>query len=82
MRWAEVRELFPDKFVVLENLKSHTQDGHLHVEKVAVIRPLADGKEAVKGMRNCTGDRFIYHTSKDAIEMPIRPMPNLLSNIQ
>lgn len=82
MRWIEVRELFPDTFVVLENLKSHTQDGHLHVEEVAVIRPLADGKEAVMEMRNCTGDRFIYHTSKDEIVMPIRPMPNLRSYIQ
>jgi|GEM_PF-4860477 len=43
MQWSEVRSLFPDSFVLVEDQKSHVENGELHVEEVAVIRPLADG---------------------------------------
>lgn len=42
MLWSEVRELFPDQFVLVEELKSHYEDDKLHVEEVAVIRPIQD----------------------------------------
>lgn len=79
MQWSEVRKLFPDTFVVLQDLRSHVDKGVVHVEEVAVIRPLSDGKEAVREMRQCKGDKFIYHTSKDEIVIPIHSMPNLRS---
>lgn len=77
MQWSDVRRLFPDTFVLLEDLKSCVDNGELRVEEVAVIRPLADGKEAVREMRECKGNKFIYHTSNDKIVMSIHPMPNL-----
>lgn len=40
MLWTEVRELFPDQFVLVEELKSHYEDNKLHVEEVAVIKPI------------------------------------------
>lgn len=45
MRWSEVQSMFPDSFVLLEDLKSHVENGNVVIEEVAVIRPLADGKE-------------------------------------
>ncbi|GMA66118.1 hypothetical protein [Alicyclobacillus fastidiosus] len=82
MQWSEVRRLFPDTFVLLEDMKSHVENGELHVEEVAVIRPLSDGKEAARELRDCKGNKFIYHTSKSDIVMPVRPMPNLRSRMQ
>ncbi len=75
MQWAEVRMMFPDTFLVLEDLKSHVEDGSLVVEEVAVVRPLTDGKEVTQALRNCKGTTFIYHTKHDRIAMPIRTKP-------
>ncbi|MFB5192161.1 hypothetical protein [Alicyclobacillus fastidiosus] len=40
MQWSEVPEMSPDKFLLLEDLKSNIVNAELHVEEVAVIRPL------------------------------------------
>ncbi|QQE78902.1 hypothetical protein [Alicyclobacillus sp. SO9] len=77
MLWTEVREIFPNQFVLMEDLKSYVEDGQVHVEEVAVIRPLVDGKEASHELRECKGNKFICHTSKPEIVMHIRSKPNL-----
>ena len=82
MQWVEVRKLFPDTFVLLEDIESHIENGERHIQEVAVIRPLSDGREAVRELRNCKGNRFVYHTSKSDIILLIRPMPNFRSHEQ
>lgn len=77
MLWSEVRELFPNQFILMEDIKSYVVDGNVHVEEVAVIRPLADGTEATRELRECKDNKFICHTSKPQIVMPIRTKPNL-----
>lgn len=79
MLWSDVRELFPNQFVLLEDLKSFIVDDEVRVEEVAVIRPLVDGKAATNALRECTDTRFICHTSKPQIVMPIRLKPSLRS---
>jgi hypothetical protein len=77
MHWAEVRELFPDTFVLLEEIKSQVRNGELYVEEVAVIRPLADQREAMRELMRAKGEVFVYHTSNEQIVMPIRSKPAL-----
>jgi hypothetical protein len=75
MRWSEVRQLFPDTFVLVEDQKSQVVNGELHVEEVAVIRPLQGGKEAMDELMNAHGKVFVYHTKHDEVVMPIRTKP-------
>ena len=75
MQWSAVRSLFPDSFVLVEDQRSHVENGELHVEEVAVIRPLADGKEAMDELMKAHGSVFVYHTKHQSIAMPIRPKP-------
>ncbi|GMA62591.1 hypothetical protein NZD89_22685 [Alicyclobacillus fastidiosus] len=75
MQWSEVREMFPDKFLLLEDLKSHIENGELHIEEVAVIRPLKDGKEAMDELMRAHNKVFVYHTKHEHISMPVRPKP-------
>jgi len=77
MLWSEVRELFPNQFILIEDIKSYVVGGKVHVEEVAVIRPLANGTEATRELRECKDNKFICHTSKPQIVMPIRSKPNL-----
>lgn len=61
MLWAEVRELFPDQFVLVEELKSHYEENKLHVEEVAIIKPISDSEEAMKELFAAKNERFVYH---------------------
>lgn len=75
MLWTEVRELFPDQFVLVEELKSHYEDNKLHVEEVAVIKPIPDAQEAWKELFSAKNERFVYHTSNEAIIVEVRDKP-------
>ena len=76
MQWPEVRALFPNTFVLMEDQQSYTENGKWHVDEVAVIRPLHDGKEALMAMRAARGSTFVYHTKHPKIVMPIRSKPS------
>lgn len=71
MLWEEVRQLYPNQFVLVQALKSRVEDNKKYVDEVAVIRPIADEKEATKVLVRSKGDIFVYHTSKHEIAMPI-----------
>ncbi|WP_334071336.1 MULTISPECIES: hypothetical protein [Paenibacillus] len=75
MLWAEVRELFPDQFVLVEELKSHYEENKLHVEEVAIIKPISDSEEAMKELFAAKNERFVYHTSNEAIVIEVRDKP-------
>jgi hypothetical protein len=68
MTWQEVRELYPDQFVKFEIIESHIAGDKEYVDDVAVIKPLKDGKEAMKEFIHRKEDQFIYSTkNKDLI---------------
>ncbi|MCR8631157.1 hypothetical protein [Paenibacillus radicis (ex Xue et al. 2023)] len=75
MLWSEVRDLFPDQFVLVEELKSHYEDSMLHVEEVAVIKPIQDAQEAWKELFSAKNERFVYHTSNENIVIEVRTKP-------
>ncbi|UQZ81719.1 hypothetical protein SK3146_00875 [Paenibacillus konkukensis] len=75
MLWTEVRDLFPDQFVLLEELKSHYEDRKLHIEEVAVIKPIPDAQEAMKELFAAKNERFVYHTSNENIIIEVRSKP-------
>lgn len=82
MQWSEVRERFPNQFLLVEELKSHMENGELHVEEVAVIRPLANGKEAFDELMHAHDKVFVYHTKHDHITMPVRIKPAYRGRVQ
>ena len=75
MQWSEARRLYPNTFLLLEEKKSHVENDELHVEEVAVIRALSDGKEALDELMKARGDVFVFHTKHEKIIMPIRTKP-------
>jgi hypothetical protein len=75
MLWSEVRDLFPDQFVLLEELKSHYEDNKLHVEEVAIIKPIPDPQAAWKELFTAKNERFVYHTSNEDMVVEVRNKP-------
>lgn len=76
MKWEEVRNIYPNKFVLLRSLEAHIEDNKKCVDDVAVVRVL-DDKEASDLLIKCKGDTFVFHTSKDQLSMNIIQMPIL-----
>ncbi len=77
MRWEEVREIYPDQFVLLQSLKSYVEADKKYVEEVAIVRPLEDEQEATRELLKAKGNCFVYHTSKPSIVMEIIRKPNI-----
>ena len=48
MLWSEVRELFPNQFVLVQAIKSHQEGNKLYVDEMALIRPIPDAHEATR----------------------------------
>ncbi|MDQ0191590.1 hypothetical protein J2S03_003461 [Alicyclobacillus cycloheptanicus] len=76
MLWSEVREMFPDQFVLVQELNSHYVDGNkLRVDEVAVVRPVSDPHEAWKELFSAPKGQFVYHTSKPEVVIEVRNAP-------
>jgi hypothetical protein len=48
MRWADVREAFPERWLVIEALDAHTEHGLRVFDRIAVIDACPDGRATMK----------------------------------
>jgi hypothetical protein len=74
MRWEEVREQYPNRFVLVEAIKASSKDRIRTIEKMAVIKGYEDSKAAWNGYKehhreDSKRELYIFHTSKDKIEV-------------
>lgn len=67
MKWQEVRELYPNKFVVFQILESHVVGNKEYVDDVAVIKAISDGKEAMKEFIDCKSGQLVYSTKNEEV---------------
>jgi hypothetical protein len=71
MLWSEVRELFPNQFVLVQAIKSHEEGSKLYVDEMAVIRPIPDPQEATRELLKSKDANYVYHTSKPEMVMEV-----------
>jgi hypothetical protein len=74
MRWEEVREQFPNEWVVCEALQSHSEDGFCFIEEVAVIDRFKDSRVAMKRYYELHNDKPLkeygfFHTSRETLQL-------------
>ncbi|SES05012.1 hypothetical protein SAMN04487944_11647 [Gracilibacillus ureilyticus] len=71
MKWAEVRQLYPNQFVKVKALSSHIENDQEFIEEVAVIKPVPD-ELATKELLKSKGDELVYHTAHENIILEVR----------
>ena len=71
MLWSEIRDLFPNQFVLVQALKSHQDGNKLYVDEMAVIRSITDPREATRELLKSKDEIFVYHTGKPEMVMEI-----------
>lgn len=77
MRWQEVREAYPEQWLVIEALEAHSENGHRSLDRSAVIAACADGPATMKRyseLRCAHPQRELcfVHTSRDALDIEER----------
>lgn len=74
MKWQEVRELFPNQFVLVSILDYHEEDDKKIIDEVAPIRSIPDENANKEFFKVETGN-IVYHTSKEECIVHIRKDP-------
>ncbi|KAJ49740.1 hypothetical protein BD780_000815 [Clostridium tetanomorphum] len=75
MKWSEIREKYPNQFVLLKALKSHVDGDKKIVDDVALVKIIENSKEANELLIRSKGDTFVFHTSKDKLSLTIVQNP-------
>lgn len=74
MKWEEVRNIYPNRFVKVQILESHIEDNIRYIDDMAVVKAFDDGKEATRELVRAKDDFLVFHTGKDKIEVPIKQL--------
>lgn len=74
MKWQEVRELFPNQFVLVSILDYHEEDKKKIIDEVAPIRSIPD-ENANKEFFKVEPGNIVYHTSNENCIVHIRKDP-------
>ncbi|MFH5187414.1 hypothetical protein ACHHV8_35220 [Paenibacillus sp. TAB 01] len=74
MRWEDVRDQFPDEWVVCEALKSRSEDGYWYIEEVALIDRFDDSTVAMKRYYELHREQpyreyVFFHTSRETLKL-------------
>ncbi|UQZ86674.1 hypothetical protein SK3146_05967 [Paenibacillus konkukensis] len=76
MKWQQVRELYPDQFVLLSILDFTEQEDKKIVTEVALIR-LVPAEEANKTFFHVEPGNLVYHTANENCIIHLRKEPLL-----
>ena len=75
MQWSEVRQFYPDQWLVIEALEAHDEDNLRILEKMAVIETCPDGRTAFQSYRRLHQQhpqREFYFVNTQRTELEIR----------
>jgi hypothetical protein len=73
MKWQDVREKFPNEWVLMEALDSHSEDGYWIVEEMSVVDNFGDDGNGTWKAQNELLKKypqrqfFFYHTGNEEI---------------
>jgi hypothetical protein len=70
MLWTDVRQTYPDQWLIIEALEAHTEAERRHLDRIAVIETCPDGKAALQSYRRLhqkypQREFYYIHTSRE-----------------
>lgn len=78
MKWSDVRNNYPDQWLIIEALEAHTTEDTLRrIDDLAVIETCADGDRAMARYRELhqkypQREFYFVHTSKEELDIQER----------
>jgi hypothetical protein len=77
MQWHEVRQRYPQQWLLVEAIKAHSEQNQRILEQLAVIAAYPDSVAAMQGyaqLHREAPDRelYVFHTSRATLEVEER----------
>lgn len=75
MQWAEIRQAYPDQWLIIEALQAHTMAGsRRRLDKIAIIERYQDGTAAMQSYRRLhqqypAREFYFVHTSREELNI-------------
>lgn len=74
MEWKEIREKYPNSFVLVEALKAKSENQKRIIQELSVIKEFQDSKNAWDGYKEFhredpKRELYIFHTNNESIEV-------------
>jgi hypothetical protein len=74
MIWRDVRNVYPDQWLIIEALEAHTEGNHRLLDRIAVIETCTDGAAAMQSYRRLhqqypLREFYFVHTSRETLEI-------------
>ncbi len=74
MKWGEITELYPSRFVLVEAIKASSSNRIRQLEEMAVIQDYDNPQEAWSGYKKLlklhpTRELYVFHTSRNDVEV-------------
>ncbi len=74
MRWQEIREQYPDQWLVVEAPEAHTEGQQRCLDRIAVIERYPDGSVALQRYRQlhqeyALREFYFVHTSRETLDI-------------
>jgi hypothetical protein len=72
MQWSEVRQAYPDQWLVIEALEAHTEQNQRRLDRLAVVERCTDGQVALQSYRRLhqqypQREFYFVHTSREEL---------------
>lgn len=77
MDWDEIKQAYPDQWIIIEALEAHSEGGLRVLDRVAVIATCPDGESAVDAYRRLHDEFperefYFIHTSRATLQIEER----------
>lgn len=74
MRWPDVRNAYPNRWLVIEALEAHSNEGQRILDRIAVIETCTDGTAALRFYSQLHREYpqrefYFVHTSRETLEI-------------
>jgi len=74
MKWTNIRQIHPGRWVLVEALSAKSLDNHRHIEDMSVLSEFQDTKDAWNAYKEHhlsepNREYYIFHTSNETLEV-------------
>lgn len=77
MKWTEIRDRYPQQWLLLEAIQAHSEASKRVLEQLSVVSTFADSTAALKSYLQLHREApqrelYVFHTSRESLEIPER----------
>lgn len=77
MQWTEIRDRYPQQWLLLEAIQAHSQASKRVLEHLSVVSSFSDSTTALRSYLQLHREApqrelYVFHTSRESLEIPER----------